>query len=283
MGTFYERTSHRVYELAVLVTAPVCGVLLAVLDIQPRSVETAMPEAMQVFWEFGLIVVGVAGLVGMFWPGELGTGLGIELAVVLTLGAIAARYVVAVVAVAGGQAVVVASFVGAVTLGSWLRAAEIVRSLRMLTACTRLASSRAVRGRNDDPAVGRLALLGPVAALRTRVVRRGQRSRCARHRRHATAEAEGRHAGALTDAASALVQSLRTRVTELETEALAVREHLAASQRELQELRTTFWDLTRTLQRWRDAILAPGATIRRVQALVTEEDRRARHQGGPIQ
>jgi len=85
-------------------------------------------------------------------------------------------------------------------------------------------------------------------------------------------------AGALTDAALALVQPLRTRVTELETEALAVREQLTASQRELQDLRTTVWDLTRTLDRWREAIMAPGATVRRIQALVAEEERRFRNQ-----
>ncbi|MFU8852847.1 hypothetical protein ACNAW0_17940 [Micromonospora sp. SL1-18] len=83
-------------------------------------------------------------------------------------------------------------------------------------------------------------------------------------------------AGALTDAALALVQPLRTRVTELETEALAVREQLTSSQRELQELRTTVWELTRTLERWREVIMAPGATVRRIQAVVTEEERRGR-------
>ncbi|WP_405104042.1 hypothetical protein [Micromonospora sp. NBC_01412] len=81
-------------------------------------------------------------------------------------------------------------------------------------------------------------------------------------------------AGALTDAALALVQPLRARVAELEAEALTVREQLTASQRELQELRSTVWDLTRTLERWREVIMAPGATIRRVQSVVTE-DRRA--------
>ncbi|WP_433350042.1 hypothetical protein [Micromonospora sp. CA-111912] len=81
-------------------------------------------------------------------------------------------------------------------------------------------------------------------------------------------------AGALTDAALALVQPLRARVAELEAEALTVRDQLTASQRELQELRSTVWDLTRTLERWREVIMAPGATIRRVQSVVAE-DRRA--------
>lgn len=132
MGSIHERTSQRVYEFSILATAPVCGVLLVVGHLRPQSVEMAMPEAVQVCWELGLIVVGVAGLLGMFWPGQLGTGLGIELAAVLMLGAIAAMYVVSVLVVAGEQAVVAASFVSAVAIGSWLRAVEIVRSLRWL-------------------------------------------------------------------------------------------------------------------------------------------------------
>jgi len=132
MGTFHERTSQRVFELAVLITAPVCGVILAALQVRPQSIELTMPYVIRVCWEFGLIVVGVAGLLGMFWPGQLGTGLGIELAAVLMMGAIAAMYVVSVLVVAGEQAVVAASFVGAVALGSWLRSVEIVRSLRWL-------------------------------------------------------------------------------------------------------------------------------------------------------
>ncbi|MFF3868340.1 hypothetical protein [Micromonospora sp. NPDC001898] len=80
-------------------------------------------------------------------------------------------------------------------------------------------------------------------------------------------------AGALTDAALALVQPLRARVAELEAEALTVREQLTASHRELLELRSTVWDLTRTLERWREVIMAPGATIRRVQSVVAEDRR----------
>ncbi|MFG1955430.1 hypothetical protein [Micromonospora sp. NPDC048830] len=78
-------------------------------------------------------------------------------------------------------------------------------------------------------------------------------------------------AGALTDAALTLVQPLRNRVTELEAEALAVREQLTVSRRELHELRATVWDLTRTLDRWREAIMAPGATIGRVRTLVADD------------
>lgn len=132
MGSLRDRTSNRVYEFAVLATTPVCGLLLAVGGIRPHSLEVAMPDPIRVLWEFGLIVVGAAGLLGMFWPGQLSTGLGIELAAVLALGALAAMYVIAVLVFAGDQAVVAASFVGAVALGSWLRSAEILGSLRWL-------------------------------------------------------------------------------------------------------------------------------------------------------
>ncbi|MEU4781832.1 hypothetical protein [Micromonospora sp. NPDC023633] len=47
-----------------------------------------MPGPIQAGWESGLIVAGVAGLLGVVWPGRLSTGLGIELASVLMLGTI---------------------------------------------------------------------------------------------------------------------------------------------------------------------------------------------------
>ncbi|MFI0795813.1 hypothetical protein ACH4OY_24485 [Micromonospora rubida] len=126
-----DRTSNRVYEFAVLAATPVCGLLLAVGGIRPHSLEVA-PDPIRVLWEFGLIVAGADGLLGVFWPGQLSAGLGIGLAAVLALGALAARYVIAVLVFAGEQAVVAASFVGAVALGSRLRSAEILGSLRRL-------------------------------------------------------------------------------------------------------------------------------------------------------
>ncbi|GAA2715186.1 hypothetical protein ACFY2R_27775 [Micromonospora olivasterospora] len=82
-------------------------------------------------------------------------------------------------------------------------------------------------------------------------------------------------AGALTEVALTLVQPLRSRVSELEAEALEVRERMAASQREIQQLRATVWELTRTLERWRGVILAPHATVHRIRLAVAEEDERA--------
>ncbi|MFG1955108.1 hypothetical protein [Micromonospora sp. NPDC048830] len=81
-------------------------------------------------------------------------------------------------------------------------------------------------------------------------------------------------AGALTEVALTLVQPLRSRVAELEAEALEVREQMAASQREIQRLRATVWELTRTLERWRAAIMAPHATVQRIRLAVADEDRR---------
>jgi hypothetical protein len=81
-------------------------------------------------------------------------------------------------------------------------------------------------------------------------------------------------AAALTEVALTLVQPLRARVSELEAEALVVREQLAASRREIQLLRARVWDLTRRLDRWRAAIMAPNATVDRIRRAVAEEDER---------
>ncbi|KAB1131425.1 hypothetical protein F6X68_28080 [Micromonospora sp. AMSO12t] len=81
-------------------------------------------------------------------------------------------------------------------------------------------------------------------------------------------------ADTLTDAALTLVQPLRTRVAELEEAALLTRAQLDSAREQERQLRATVWDLRQTLDRWREAILAPDATLRRVRALVRDgEDR----------
>ncbi|MEV7330530.1 hypothetical protein [Micromonospora sp. NPDC093244] len=130
------RARHRPYEMAVLATSPVCGILMLTLDVRPTSVQTSMPAPVQAAWEIGLILVGVSGLLGILWPGRLSTGLGIELASVLVLGTITGMYVVALVSLWNHQSLVTASFVAAVTIGSIWRGVEIAVDLRRLArAC----------------------------------------------------------------------------------------------------------------------------------------------------
>ncbi|MGK5737901.1 hypothetical protein [Micromonospora sp. URMC 103] len=77
-------------------------------------------------------------------------------------------------------------------------------------------------------------------------------------------------ADTLTDAALTLVQPLRTRVCELEREALASREEIATMRQEVHQLQAAVRTLRRTLERWRAAVMAPDATLRRVRATVAE-------------
>jgi hypothetical protein len=129
-----------------MATVPVCGVLLIVLGVRPQSVEMAMPGPIQVGWEYGLVVAGVAGLLGIFWPGRLSTALGVELASVLMLGTITGMYAVALAVVAGQQGVAATSFVGAVAIGSGWRATQIVRDLRALTKTAQAAQPTGLGG-----------------------------------------------------------------------------------------------------------------------------------------
>ncbi|MFG2046773.1 hypothetical protein ACGFIW_05010 [Micromonospora sp. NPDC048935] len=132
MGHLRNRAKHQPFEVAALITTPVCGVLLLALDVRPPSVQLSMPEPIQVGWEVALIAVGLGGLLGILWPGRLSTGLGIELASVLVLGTITGMYAVALVAVAGRQGIVAASLISTVPVGSFWRVALIVADLRCL-------------------------------------------------------------------------------------------------------------------------------------------------------
>ncbi|MET8367096.1 hypothetical protein ABZU53_26400 [Micromonospora sp. NPDC005194] len=143
MGHPRSRAKSQPFEVAALVTTPICGFLLLVLDVQAPSVQLSMPEPVQLGWEVALIVVGVGGLLGILWPGRLSTSLGIELASVLVLGTIIGMYAVAVT---GSQGLVAASLISAVPLGAFWRAALIAVDLRCLAYGHQCATHRRVVG-----------------------------------------------------------------------------------------------------------------------------------------
>ncbi|MET7705858.1 hypothetical protein [Micromonospora sp. NPDC005413] len=146
MGHLRFRSQRQPYEVAVLAAAPVCGILMATLDVRPTTVQTAMPVPIQIAWEVGLIAVGVGGLLGILWPGRLSTGLGVELASVLVLGTITGMYAVALMAMSGRQSFATASFVVAVTVGSLWRAGEIAVDLHRLARACECVSYEQLQG-----------------------------------------------------------------------------------------------------------------------------------------
>ncbi|GAB2963271.1 hypothetical protein GCM10027280_60200 [Micromonospora polyrhachis] len=121
------------FEIMVLVAALLCGILLIVTDIQPPSINIAMPPFVQATWELGLVLVGVGGLLGITWPGHLVTGIGIELGAMVLLGTTTAMYSIAVFIVSGRPALVAGAFIGAVAVSSLWRSLQILRDLRKLT------------------------------------------------------------------------------------------------------------------------------------------------------
>ncbi|WP_329109912.1 hypothetical protein OG792_13775 [Micromonospora sp. NBC_01699] len=101
-------------------------------------------------------------------------------------------------------------------------------------------------------AVGLLGCVGGVFAVASVTVRR---------HRFSTDTAQ-----LLTDTALTIVRPLRGRVAELETETAQTRGQALAAEREISELRVTHRELTALRHRWREAILAPDATVAAIRA-----------------
>lgn len=120
------------FEVTILSATAAAGIALTLAGTRPRSVSEAMPTTVQVTWQAALVLTGVAGLVGVYWRGEVATGLGVELGALVGLGTATCMYTIALIAISGVQAIAAASFVSAIGVASWLRAAEIVRDLRRL-------------------------------------------------------------------------------------------------------------------------------------------------------
>lgn len=141
-----SRFRQQPHEVAVLAMAPVCGLLMVLLDVRPASVQTSMPAPLQVAWEIGLITAGVCGLLGLSWPGRLSTGLGMELASILVLATITGMYAVALVALWSQQSLVASSFIVAVTVGSLWRAGQLAVDLRRLVRACECVSYEELQG-----------------------------------------------------------------------------------------------------------------------------------------
>jgi hypothetical protein len=125
-------TGRHPFEVTFLFAALVCGVALVASDMRPLSVAAAMPAVVQGIWEVGLVLVGVTGLLGISWRGQLSTGLGVELGAVVLLGTTTSMYAIAMFAITGAPVLVAGSFIAAVAVASWWRSAQIVRDLLLL-------------------------------------------------------------------------------------------------------------------------------------------------------
>ncbi|WP_405425578.1 hypothetical protein [Micromonospora sp. NBC_00617] len=80
-------------------------------------------------------------------------------------------------------------------------------------------------------------------------------------------------ADTLTEAALTLVQPLQLRVSELEGEAVSARAELGLLREQVNQLQFLVRVLNRTLDRWRAAVHAPDATLRKIRAVVAESER----------
>jgi hypothetical protein len=119
------------YEVALLIAAPLVGVIMILSSARPRSM-AAMPMPVSVIWIALLIVAGATGLAGVWWPGRIELSLSIEAVGVLVLGSATSMYTVAVLATAGFAAAAAGGFSAAIAGGSWWRLSQIWRDLRKL-------------------------------------------------------------------------------------------------------------------------------------------------------
>jgi hypothetical protein len=124
-------TGRTPFEVTMFAAALLAGLALLVVDTRPASVQLGMLPTVQVIWEFGLIVAGLAGLVGVGrrWP-VLSTGLIVEMLGVCVLGSVTSMYGTALFVISGTQALAAGSFVVAVAAGSWWRMAQIILDLK---------------------------------------------------------------------------------------------------------------------------------------------------------
>lgn len=130
-------TGKHPFEVMILTAATIAGIVLLTMQLSPRSVASALHPMVQTLWQYELLIGGVTGLVGVFWPGSLYASLKVEAIGLFILATATTMYTIALAAVSGSQGITAGSFVGAIAIASWARVAQIFRDLRRATRAAR--------------------------------------------------------------------------------------------------------------------------------------------------
>lgn len=128
------------YQIAVHVSAVFSAVAMVSAGEVPRSAQEVMSGPVLLLWVALLVLSGIGGAAILWWPGELRTALRVELGGVLLLAGGTSMYAIVLFAAAGLQALVAGTFISGLAVGSWWRAAQIVRDVR------RVSEMRSTRG-----------------------------------------------------------------------------------------------------------------------------------------
>ncbi len=126
-------TGRHPFEVMILAAAAVAGTILLTMQLSPRSVASALHPIVQTVWTYELLIGGIVGLVGVFWPGNLYASLKVEATGLFVLAAAATMYTIALASVSGSQAITAGSFVGAIAVACWARVVQIAIDLRRAT------------------------------------------------------------------------------------------------------------------------------------------------------
>ncbi|RKR90579.1 hypothetical protein BDK92_4957 [Micromonospora pisi] len=125
----------------LLAATVVCGTAMLVMSVGAPSTIDAMPALMRSIWHVGLVFIGIIGLVGIVWRGDLAVGLALQLGSLILLATAASMYAVALFAAPGTAATLAGVSIAAIPVVSLWGAGQIVGKLDGLRQVDRHVSS----------------------------------------------------------------------------------------------------------------------------------------------
>lgn len=126
------RGRHRPHEVLLLAVSVYLGVIYAVGAPPPGSLSALLPLWIFKTWAVVLLLSGVFGLVGCFWPWRADVGLEVERgALVMQTGGLL-LYTAVVFTFAGWPAMAAGAITVAWAIANGVRAAQVTRLLRPL-------------------------------------------------------------------------------------------------------------------------------------------------------
>ncbi|WP_329102276.1 hypothetical protein OG792_23430 [Micromonospora sp. NBC_01699] len=122
-------TSWRPFEVTFMLAATACGIAMLTFAARMAPITDVMPVLTQTIWKASLVPVGILGLVGITWRGQLSTGMAMRLGSLILLGTATGMYTIAILTELGIAAMPSAAFVSAVPVAAWWRSGQITMDL----------------------------------------------------------------------------------------------------------------------------------------------------------
>lgn len=138
-------TGRHPFQVATVTASPLAALAVLISGKFPPSLDAALPGPFAEVWLGGLALSGIVTHVGVYWRGDLDTGLLVEGGGLSLMASMLTIYASALLLVQGGTGFAAAAFLGSIAVAGWWRAVQVGLDVRKVWRAQREGVTARVR------------------------------------------------------------------------------------------------------------------------------------------